>query len=243
MENSIYLGLSRQVALQTNMDIIANNVANANTTGFRAQNLLFEEYISDPKGADDELSFVIDQGQYKDTTPGSIKTTGNKLDVALEGPGFLGVQAPGGEIAYTRDGSFALTPEGILVTQAGFSVASQGGGNITVPRNTTEINIDRNGFISNQDGVIGQLSLTEFQNLNNLEPLGNNMYKPNEQATPVVATETVVHQGKLEGSNVNTVIEVTRMIDTLRSFQNVQNILQAENERLNTMIERLSRSN
>ncbi|MCB1531629.1 MAG: flagellar basal-body rod protein FlgF [Alphaproteobacteria bacterium] len=241
MENSIYIGLSRQMALQTNMDIIANNVANANTTGFRAQNLLFEEYISDPRGADDELSFVIDRGQYQNTAPGSIKMTGNQLDVALEGPGFLGVQAPGGQIAYTRDGHFEMRADGTLVTAAGYPVASGGGGSITIPQGSTEINIDQRGFISNQDGIIGQLSVSEFPDLQQLKPLGNNLYQADAPAQ--AATNTNVYQGHLEGSNVQAVVEVTRMIDTLRAFQSTQQVLQSESERLNTMIERLTRTN
>lgn len=238
MENSIYIGLSRQVALQTNMDIIANNVANANTTGFRAQNLLFDEFVSDPRGADDELSFVVDQGQYQNTAPGSIKTTGNDLDIALEGPGFIGIQGPGGEIAYTRDGHFEKDAQGVLRTSSGFAVASGGGGNVLIPQDTTSISIDRRGVVSNQDGVVGQISITEFANVQELEPLGNNLYRTDAPAN--AATQTTVHQGHLEGSNVQTVIEVTRMIDTLRSFQNVQKLLQSEGDRLKGMIERLT---
>ncbi|HRQ61733.1 MAG TPA: flagellar hook-basal body complex protein, partial [Alphaproteobacteria bacterium] len=89
MENSIYLGLSRQMVLRTNMNIVANNVANMNTPGYRGQNTLFEEYVSDPRGSDDPLSFVYDYGQYEDTKQGPLSATSNPLDVALNGPGFM----------------------------------------------------------------------------------------------------------------------------------------------------------
>lgn len=239
MENSIYLGLSRQVVLKNNMDIIANNVANVNTPGYRAQNLLFAEHLSDPKGGDDELSFVYDKGEYKNTQPGPVKSTGNELDVALTGPGFLGVTGDDGKTYYSRAGNFTLTADGKLMTQSGHPVAGQGGGEIVIPTDSTEIQIDDKGVISNQDGEIGQLMVVEFENPQSLKPYGDNMYYSDE--APADAQNTVVKQGQLEGSNVLAVIEVTRMIDTLRNFQSMQQVLTTENDRLRTAIQRLSR--
>ncbi len=246
MENSIYLALSRQMTLQTNMDIVANNIANMNTTGYRGQNLIFEEFISDPRhdapdGVDDPLSFVWNKGQYDDTSPGSVSVTGNSLDVSLDGPGFLGIQGPGGQINYTRAGDFQLSAEGILASSAGFAVAGAGGGNIVIPPGSSEVKIDEKGVVSNQDGQLGQLMLVEFENLQKLEPLGDNMYKTD--AAPIPPANTRVKQGTLEGSNVNSVVEVTRMIETLRDFQATQNILKTENERLRGAIQKLTGSN
>jgi flagellar basal-body rod protein FlgF len=240
MENSIYIGLSRQVVLRNNMDIIANNVANVNTPGFRGQNLLFAEHISDPRGSDDELSMVYDKGEYKNTLPGPVHTTGNSLDVSLEGPGFLGVLGPNNQLYYTRAGNFMMNADGALFTQAGQPVADAGGAQIIIPTNSTEIKIHGDGVISNQEGQIGQLMVVEFENPQYLEPYGNNMYASNEPGTPAV--DTVVKQGQLEGSNVLAVLEMTRMIETLRSFQSMQQILQTENERLRTAIQRLTRT-
>lgn len=239
MENSIYLGLSRQVVLRNNMDIIANNVANVNTPGYRAQNLLFAEHISDPRGGDDELSFVYDKGEYKNTLPGPVHTTGNPLDVSLEGPGFLGVVGPDGKVYYSRAGNFIMNAEGGLMTQSGHPVADAGGSPLSIPTNSTEIQIDDKGIISNQEGQIGQLMVVEFDNPQNLKPYGDNMYAIDEAGKP--AETTVVKQGQLEGSNVLAVIEVTRMIETLRNFQSMQQILTTENERLRTAIQRLTR--
>ena len=238
MENSIYLGLSRQMTLQTNMEIIANNVANMNTSGFRAQNLIFDEFVSDPRGADDPLSFSLDEGHYQITAPGSLSVTGNQLDIALEGPGFLGVQAPNGDTAYTRDGGFSLAPGGGLVSSSGFPILDAGGGPITIPAGSSEIKIDQRGFISNQDGQIAQLLISEFDNIQEMEAIGNNQYITD--AEPLPSDDTVVSQGQLEGSNVKPVIEMTRMIDTLRAFQSVQNVLQSENERLRGAIQKLT---
>ena len=130
-----------------------------NTTGYRGQNTLFTEYLSDPRGQDDPMSFVNDKGQYQITEPGSLRQTGSQLDVAVVGPGFIGVQAPGGDIEYTRDGNFSISPDGTLVTQAGFPVASLGAGNITIPEGSQEVAIDDRGNVSNQDGQLGQIGI------------------------------------------------------------------------------------
>ncbi len=239
MENSIYLGLSRQVVLRNNMDIIANNVANVNTPGYRAQNLLFAEHISDPSGGDEPLSFVYDKGEYKNTQAGPVHVTGNPLDVSLEGPGFLGVVGPGGQTYYSRAGNFMLSPDGTLMTQAGHPVADSGGSPISIPSNSREIKIDSRGIISNQEGQVGQLMVVEFDNPQSLKPYGDNMYTTDDAPKP--SEKTVVKQGQVEGSNVLAVLEVTRMIDTLRNFQSMQNILNTENERMRTAIQKLTR--
>ena len=239
MENSIYLGLSRQVTLRTNMDIIAQNVANMNTTGYRGQNTLFQEYLSKPRGYDDPLSFVNDEGQYQITSPGPLRQTGSQLDVAVVGPGFISVQAPSGEIEYTRDGNFSMDPSGILVTQAGFPVASAGGGNIVIPPDTKSVKIDEKGNVYSDDGALGQIGIFEFENVQQLEQRGNNLYAiVGGNANP--ATESRLKQGHLEGSNIKPVVEMTRMIETLREYQTVARVMERENERLRSAIQKLT---
>jgi len=238
MENTIYLGLSRQVTLNNNMQIIANNVANLNTPGYRGQNLLFHEFVSEPRGFDDPLSFVYDEGQYQDTASGSFSTTGNPLDIALAGPGFIGINGAGGQPTYTRDGNFQKSADGRLVTSSGAEVSGLGGGAITIPPDSTSVSIDEQGFVSNQNGILGQIKIVEFDNIQELEPLGSNQYRTDAPEVP--AANTVVRQGQLEGSNVNAVLEMTRMIDTLRSFQSVHNLLNSENERLRDTIQQLT---
>tara|TARA_R110001592_G_scaffold27763_13_gene102742 strand:+ start:30687 stop:31406 length:720 start_codon:yes stop_codon:yes gene_type:complete len=237
MENSIYLGLSRQMVLQTNMDIVANNIANMNTSGFRGQNPLFEEYMSDPRDADDPLSFVYDYGQYQMTKQGSIEQTGNPFNVALNGPGFMGVQMPGGETAYTRDGNFQKRADGTLVTSSGLPVMSDGGP-IVISDNATEINIDEKGVVSDQNGPIAKLMVVEFENVQELEPAGNNLYI--SKGNSAAATKTKVAQGFLEGSNVEPVVEMSRMIEILRDFQSTQKLLEGEHERLRSAIQKLT---
>jgi len=242
MENSIYLALSRQSAMRADLNIVSNNIANMNTTGFRGQNLVFEEFIAKPRGHDDPLSFVANRGQYDLTDPGPVQVTANPLNIALEGPGFISIQGPGGEIHYSRNGDFARDPNGILITQNGFAVASSGGGNITIPEDSLEINIDRFGVVSNQDGVLGQIGIFEFENPQTLKPMGNNLYDAGD-AAPGEVENTVVQQFALEGSNVNPITEMTRMIEISRQYVSVQNLLNNESERLRGAIQTLTQTN
>lgn len=241
MENSIYIGLSRQMALQSHMDIIANNVANMTTPGYRSQNMVFSEFIENPKNTDDPLSMVLDYGHYQNTAPGPVSKTGNPLDIALQGPGYIGVQTQGGETMYSRAGSFQMNVNGELITGAGDLVAGEGGGSITIPSEAKEINIDEKGVVSSDAGEIGQIMLVEFANLQELEAMGNGLYKSEATANP--AENTRIMQGMLEGSNVNSVLEMTRMIDVLRSYQSANKMLQSEHDRQRAMIRQLSRAN
>ena len=240
MENSLYIGLSKQVVLQTNMNIIANNVANMTTPGYRGQNMVFQEYVESPRGMKEDMSLVLDYGQYQMTDEGPVKVTGNPLDVALVGPGFFGIQTPDG-VQYTRGGNFTLNNEGVIVNARGLPVAGQGGGPINVPADAENIYIAQDGSVSTDDGQVGQLMVMEFENPQVLDPAGNGLYKTDDAGTP--AAQTTVIQGKLEGSNVEPVVEMTRMIDVLRKYQSVQNMMQSEHERLRTAIQRLARTN
>ncbi len=238
MENSIYIGLSRQMTLSRELEIVANNIANMNTPGFRAQNSLFEEYVAKTGGHNDSISLVNDSGQYDVTKPGPVRSTESPLDVAINGPGFLGVNTPDGQLLYTRAGDFTMNANGELITHAGYNVAGEGAGNITIPQGSTGIKIDEQGVISNQDGPIGKLMVVEFDNLQSLTPMGNNTYKTDEASKP--AQETVVKQGFLEGSNVVPVLEMTKMIELSRTFQQLQNSLEGEHSRIRNAIRKLT---
>lgn len=237
MENSIYLGLSRQMVLRSNMEIVSNNIANMNTSGFRAQNMVVDEYVSKQKGDFDPLSFAYDYGQYKITSPGSMQQTGNQLNVALNGSGFMSVQLPDGSVGYTRDGNFQRAADGTLMTSGGLPVLGQGG-KITLPDQATEITIDEKGMISDQSGAFAQLKIVEFGNLQELKPNGNNTYITDAPELP--ALKTTAWQGFLEGSNVVPVVEITKMIEILRDFQGTQKILETEHDRLRSAIQKLS---
>lgn len=240
MENTIYVALSRQMALRSQMDVIANNVANMSTTGYRGQNMVFTEYVEKAQREDatkDDLSFVLDYGHYQNTAPGAMKRTKNPLNVAVQGPGYMGVQTPDG-VMYTRNGDFQINVNGELVTGTGQPVANDGGGTINIPKNAAHVSISEDGTISTDQGEAGRLMLVEFENVQQLEATGNGLYKTDAAAGP--AQESRLIQGMLEGSNVNPVLEMTRMIDVLRSYQATQNMLNGEHDRQRTMIRQLS---
>lgn len=239
MENTIYAGLSRQMALQAQMDIVANNIANMSTPGYRGQNMVFTEYLSEPKGIEDPLSMVVDYGHYQNTAAGPIRQTGNPLDIALQGKGYFAVQTNEGQM-YTRAGNFQINVNGELVTGAGHLVSGEGGGPIIVPQGARDIYVDENGAVATEEGEIGRLQIVEFENEQELEATGNGLYKTEAAALP--ADETRVMQGMLEDSNVTPILEMTRMIDVTRAYQSTQRMLQSEHERQRTMIQRLSRS-
>ena len=239
MENSIFVGLSRQVALQKQMDIIANNIANMSTPGYRGHNMVFTEYVEKLKGNPDPLSMVLDYGQYQVTDAGPLKQTGNTLDVAIQGPGYFGIQTADG-VQYTRAGNFQVNVNGELTDGRGRLVADAGGGTIVIPDGETEIMIDEKGMIATPEGQVGQLMVVEFENIQTLEAQGNGLYKATAAALPV--DESRVMQGMLEGSNVNPVIEMTRMIEVSRAYQSTQRLIQAEHDRQRSMIQKMTQS-
>lgn len=238
MENSIYIGASRSAVLQTQMDMVANNVANMSTPGYRAQNLLFKEFVEKPKGQVFPYSMVLDVGQYESDRPGPLQTTGAPLDVALQGPGFFGVSTPAG-IRYTRAGNFSINAKGEIVTSTGLPVASSGGSAITVPSDAKEIKIDEKGAVSTENGIVGQLQVAEFANTQELVQEGNGLYRAD--SPPLPGANTRVMQGMIEGSNVQGVLEVTRMIGILRDYQSLQRLMQNSHELQRTTIQRLTR--
>jgi flagellar basal-body rod protein FlgF len=240
MENGIYIGLSRQIALQRQMTLLANNVANINTPGFKAQKPLFEEYISKPDMMDNaqkSMSLVYDYGQFKVEAQGSMKLTGNPLDIALDGPGWMMVETPEGT-KYTRAGNFTMNAIGELVTPSGNRVLDAGQKTITIPSGSTDIRVTENGDISTSNGVIGRLGVMEFENVQDLRPTGDGFYTT--EALPQPALETKVRGGMIEGSNVQGVLEMTNLIEISRKYQSVNRMLQSEHERQRTVIRDLT---
>ena len=163
MQNALLVGLSRQVALAREMDVIANNLANMNTSGFKADGAVFEEYVSPTAratnfpAADSRISFVHDRATWMDLSQGPLERTGNPLDVAVSGKGYLVVQTPRGE-RYTRNGALQINNSGELVTAEGFQVVGESGP-ITFQPKDRNITISQDGTISVRDGNNAQ---TEF---------------------------------------------------------------------------------
>lgn len=238
MENAVYIGLSRQMALRDTMDARAHNIANMNTPGFRAQQPIFAQHMASIGGGQ-EVSMVSSVPGYMTMTPGAMRRTGEPLHAAIVGPGFFGAQAPDGSQAYTRAGNFQRAADGTLITAGGAQVSSQGGGAIVIPARSTNLTIDEGGTISNQDGKIAQLMIVEFDDAAELRPLGATLYASDTKPAP--AEKSKVAGGTVESSNVNPIQGMTEMVDVLRSYQSLQNILQQENERMRSMISTLTK--
>jgi flagellar basal-body rod protein FlgF len=239
MKDPSYVGLSLQVALQRRMAMIANNVANLNTTGFKAERQVFVKYLMQGSSTTpgDQLTMPTDIGSYRDFSNGPITTTGNQLDVALSGSGFLSVQGPNGTL-YTRGGSLAIANDGTLVDQSGHPVLDQSGSPIVIQQDDNQISISQDGVISARRGQIAQLGIFKFDRPNFLQPIGAGLYQTTEPA--LADDSTTIHQGALEGSNVQAITEMTKMIDLQRSYETVANLIQTQNDAEKDMISKLS---
>lgn len=238
MENLSYIGLSQQMALHRLMDVTANNMANMSTPGFKSQNVLFKEYLNKTEDKENKISQVQDFGTYRDLSQGAIRQTGNKLDAALDGEGYFAVQTANGT-RYTRDGSFSLNNKGEIVTKSGENVMSSGGGPLTLQQGATRLNIMANGEVATEKGVIGKLKVVSFDNPQGLIPVGNGFFEAKSaQETPVAKPHVL--QGALEGSNVQPILEMNRMIEIMRLYQSAQNMITNDHDMQRSMIQKLT---
>ncbi len=180
MQNALFVGVSAQAALARELDVIANNMANVSTTGFKARSARFQEYLMPVASADSfqrsdrRLSYVIDQGTPLDLTQGPVEPDGNPMHVALRGDAFLAVQTPQG-VRYTRNGAFELNAQGNLVTSDGYAVQGDGGP-ITIGQQETGLSIAPDGTVSTNLGIRGRLRLVTFANPQALKSEGANLF-------------------------------------------------------------------
>lgn len=238
MESPIYVLASQQDALDRQMQVVANNVANVNTSGYKTRGVLFEDYLKQPDPKAQGHHMVLDRGSFRNTNQGAMVKTDNPLDVAISGKGYFAVQTPQG-IQYTRAGSFQIDTEGNLVTNDGYRVMSGGGQAIAIPENARQIAIGRDGTISTDVGDVGQLQAVTFDDENAMEQTYGGFYTTDQ--APQVSTEAAMMQGMVESSNVRPVEEMARVIEITRTYQRVSRLIEGENERLRGAIRTLGR--
>jgi flagellar basal-body rod protein FlgF len=249
MQNALLIGLSRQTILERQLDVVANNIANVNTAGYKADSSLFEEYLRSGAhednfvGSDRRVSYVQDRGTFRNFTQGSAEQTKNPLDIAVEGSGFLVVQTPAGE-RYTRDGGLQLNNQGQLVTAAGNPVLGTGGPIVFQPTDH-DVNVTPDGTVTvvegngRTDSIRGKLRLVSFPDAQKLLKEGLNLYAAGEgSAQPDI--KSVVRQGFLEKSNVNAVAEMSRMMDVTRAYTQISTLLQQQSDLHKTAIQQLA---
>ncbi|WP_114391695.1 flagellar basal-body rod protein FlgF [Oleisolibacter albus] len=239
MENSLYITLSRQEALRRQMEVVANNIANMNTTGFKGQRMLFQEFLERPDSQGDRMSFVQDYGLMRNTQVGPIQVTNNQLDVALKGDGYFAVETLSGP-RYTRGGSFQLNPDRELVDRNGLPVLGDGNQRIVIPAQAVRIDIKGDGTVETDQGQAGKLKVVTFADEQRMTELGGGLYSTTQEE--VAVEQPQITQGALEGSNVQSVVEMTQMIDVARAYQSVQKMMDSEHERIRTAISKLARA-
>jgi flagellar basal-body rod protein FlgF len=251
MEEILLIGLSRQAALKRELDVVANNIANLNTTGYKADGATFSEFLhnsSDSAAGPTSMarmSLVTDRATWHDMSQGTVQQTGNPLDVALDGDGMLVVQTAAGE-RYTRAGSMQISANGELVNASGDRIMGDGGPIVLQPTDR-DIVITKDGTIkvregqsANSDSTRGKLRIVKFANPQSLEKDSASSFRAPIGVQPEPAPNINVIQGALEKSNVRSVVEMTRMIEITRTYTEVSNMLQQQNDLRRSAIQQLA---
>jgi flagellar basal-body rod protein FlgF len=250
VENALLIGLSRETTLERHLAVISNNLANVNTNGYKADQMLFEEYLNSGAHednfvpADRRVSYVQDRGTFRDMTQGAFQQTSNPLDVAINGAGFLAVQTANGE-RYTRDGNFQLNNVGQLVTQSGDAVIGTAGPIVFQPTDH-DITISADGTVtvlegtSRNDSIRGKLRVVSFADAQKLLKQGNNLFSVPNGTTPAQDTKSTVQQGFVEKSNIHSVVEMSRMMEVNRTYSNIATMLSQQSDLHKSAIEKLA---
>jgi flagellar basal-body rod protein FlgF len=242
MDNATYVALSGQVALRRKLEIVANNIANINTPGYKREQARFDEVFAKLEADGKGVAFVHDKASVVDTEQGAMSLTGGDLDVGLNGDGVLSAQAGNGEKLYTRDGRMSRNAEGgLIMTATGLPMLDEGGAPITIPPDVAKINISPDGVISSARGNrIAKLGIFSLD-FTNADRVADGLYRPSAGKEPEPDTETRTIQGFVENSNVNAVRELTDLIAVQRAYETAKNMADREDERIKKAISALSR--
>lgn len=244
MDTSLYVNLSYQSSLNRRLELIANNIANVNTTAFKAERVMFDD-VSVKAGRNADVAFVIDRASYTDFNTGSITQTGNALDIAVVGDGWLSVETPDG-IRYTRDGRLTISPNQELTAVDGSPVLDRGGARIIIPEQAETVNISQSGAVSVQiQGEplpieIGQLGLYDFDQPQQLTREASGRFSGENE--PTLMENARVQQFAIESSNINPIKEIIKLMELSRSYTQVAKSSSDIHEQKKDSISRLSRN-
>ena len=237
MDITANVATSRLVAQQRAMDVLANNIANANTPGFKAERVLFSDWLSSQLAPPERsVAYTQDRATWREQQAGTLTHTGNPLDLALTSDGYFTVNTPRGP-RLTRDGRFGLLPSGTVADSAGNAVLDSNGKPVQLSSTDTQITVAGDGTISSENGQLGKIGIVQPNDAMQLSAEGNTLFRANSPTAPVAAPGIV--QGTVEASNVQPVLEVTRMMDGERQFQFIVQFIQAESDRQQSVIDRL----
>lgn len=237
MDNAIYASLTRQSGLMREMRIIANNIANAETTGFRREGVIFSEYLSATGNGREGLSMANARGRLLDLEQAGMTMTGGTYDLAIDGPGFFAVQTPDG-VKITRAGAFLTSAEGELMNADGNRLLDEGQAPIQVPPGAT-IAIGPDGTVSADGEQIARVGLFAAPDPETMLRTGGTLFAADGGLEP--AMDASIQQGFLEGSNVDPIAEVSRMIEVQRAYEMGQNLLDREDKRIRDTIAAMTR--
>ena len=235
METSGYVTLTRQSGLMREMEIIAHNMANAATTGFRQQGIVFSEYI-EAIGQGDSLSMAAARVKSTSMSQGILTQTGNPLDLAIEGNGFFQLETQNG-IRLTRAGAFNVNSVGDIVTAEGHRVLDIGGAPINVPPGEADVTVAADGTVSLGEQLLGQLGVVEPEAGADLKREAGVLFQTDAALIP--AANGLVLQGHLEGSNVDAISQLTRLIEVQRAYEMGQKLLDMGDERSKSALQTL----
>jgi flagellar basal-body rod protein FlgF len=245
MDNALYVGLSRQMTLRRQLDIVANNIANANTTGFKVEDLMVRTEQARPAKTLDgaaPVKFVLDDQVARNFTQGAMTKTGGDFDLAIEGTGFFHIQTANGD-RYTRDGRFTTNPEGQIVTEQGSQVLDEGGGPIVIDPTLGGVSIGKDGVVTQGAVRVGRIGIVRPDDLSSMAKDGDNLYRNTTNVALQAAPDARLHQGMLESSNVQPVVEITKLIEIQRAYEGVAKMMDNTADLHRTAVERLGKVN
>lgn len=238
MDNAIYAALTRQSGLMREMGTVANNIANANTTGFRREGVIFSEFMVSLDRRGETLAMANGRGRMVDLRPGGMTQTNGNYDLAIEGEGFLMVQTPQGN-RLTRAGAFMPNADGELVNGDGYQLLDDGQAPIVIPAGVRGVGIGIDGTISADGNPIGRVGVFSGPEPSKLRHDGGTLFDAGGGVEPMDGA--ILRQGFLEDSNVDPVAEISRMIEVQRAYELGQSFLDREDQRIRAVITSLTR--
>lgn len=238
MDNATYAALTRQTGLMSELQVVANNIANANTTGFKAEGVMFSEFVASLGPDTDSLSMAAARVKLTDRTQGTLTQTGGAFDLAIEGHGYFLIDTPEGQ-RLTRAGSFTPNENGELVTMDGNRVLDAGGAPVFVPTGAGPVGIAADGTISAGGTAVGQVGIVAPTNPEEMRRQTGTLFEAASGFGP--ALQGRVLQGFVEDSNVNPIAQVSRMIEVQRAYELGQSFLDTEDDRIRGVIQAVGR--
>jgi len=240
MDNVTSIALSRLVAQQRATDVTAANLANAATPGFHAERVVFSDWLVKARGtaisSNGTIAFTQDRATYRDPLPGPLQHTVNPLDFAIGGDGYFSVQTANG-VRLTRAGHFSTSKNGEIVDGQGNALLTVTGGRLRLGPTDRDITVAGDGTMSTSNGQIGRIGIVKPDNDQTLRAEGGQLSSSSTPTKPVAAPKLI--QGAIENSNIQPVLELTRMMTDLREFQFTSELVQAEADRQHSAIEKL----